>query len=112
MLDGRGDMQCGWRIGFAVVRFRFGIDIGGDGGKGEGDKRWNLAEERGKVGIEREVTGQMFETRVERGSRIGELARLLAALALGWCENPASGSVDIEREALKICHEGECMPKT
>ncbi len=111
MLDGRDGMGCGWCIGVAVVMFRFDIVVGWDRGKGEGDKRWNLAEKRGKVGIERKVTGQMFETRVERGPGIGELAGLLTILALGWCENPAGGSIDIEGEALKVCHEGERMLK-
>ena len=44
---------------------RFEVSAGKEGGEGEGDKGGGLAEERGEVGVEGEVAGQMLETRVE-----------------------------------------------
>ena len=53
---------------------RFEVSAGKEGGEGEGDKGGGLAEERGEVGVEGEVAGQMLETQVEGG--IGLLAVL------------------------------------
>ena len=52
------------------VGLEFGV--GEDRGEGKGDKRRGLGKERREVCVEREVTGQMLETRVERGSGAGD----------------------------------------
>ena len=47
---------------------RFEVSAGKEGREGEGDKGGGLAKERGKVGVEGEVAGQMLETQVEGGT--------------------------------------------
>ena len=58
----------GWGWGGEILGVRFEVSAGKEGGEGEGDKGGGLAEERGEVGVEGEVAGQMLETRVEGGT--------------------------------------------
>ena len=58
----------GWGWGREILGVRCEVSAGKEGGEGEGDKGGGLAEERGEVGVEGEVAGQMLETQVEGGT--------------------------------------------